>query len=606
MIRQQRLTAYQRQIDRLSQHIAALDARTDRIADWRLLVALGGGGLAFCLLFLPLHPIIFWCVLITTGISFVALVNAHRQVEATLQQYRIWQQIKRENLARMCLDWAHIPTPHLTASPTALEIDLDLRELHRLLNTASSQAGTHRLHQWLLHDDPYQQTIEQRQKLVSELKDHPTFRDKLSLLSRLSSVQIRGALRTAWLQDWFQAAIPQQQLNRWFMILGVLAVANVLAAILAQMGVISVNVVGTLWGLYAVLYISRAGFLLTINQESQQVYELLSRIQAVMAYLEQYPYTQMPQTRKLCKPLREARPSQHIRRIMGTLAASNLRGNPIVWILLNALMPWDLYFLRRLQTQKSQLAHHMPQWFDVWHEIEALNSLATFADLNPDATMPHLNEATVLTAHHIGHPLIPYDKRHNNDFTVDALGHVAILTGSNMSGKSSFLRTLGVNLVMAYAGGVVMADYLDVRLFRLFTCIRVTDSLDDGISYFYAEVRRLRALLDALQQTHALPLFFVIDEIFRGTNNRERLIGSQAYVNALVGGHGIGLIATHDLELTQLATADARVRNLHFREHIQDGRMVFDYVLREGASPTTNALSIMAMEGLPISDSDQR
>ena len=163
-----------------------------------------------------------------------------------------------------------------------------------------------------------------------------------------------------------------------------------------------------------------------------------------------------------------------------------------------------------------------------------------------------------------------------------------------------FLRTLGVSLRMAYAGGVVCAETLSVRPLRLFSSIRVTDSLEDGISFFYAEVKRLRALLDAFEEDNALPLFFLIDEIFRGTNNRERLLGSRAYVEALVGGNGVGLIATHDLELVTLAEARPLVRNLHFREEVTNRRMVFDYVLRPGPCPTTNALTIMAMEGLPV------
>jgi DNA mismatch repair ATPase MutS len=169
-----------------------------------------------------------------------------------------------------------------------------------------------------------------------------------------------------------------------------------------------------------------------------------------------------------------------------------------------------------------------------------------------------------------------------------------------MAGKSSFLRTLGLTLCMAYAGGVVDAAAVRVSPFRLFTCVRVSDSVTEGFSYFYAEVRRLRALLDALNAPHAYPLFFLIDEIFKGTNNRERLIGSRAYIRALAGARGIGVISTHDLELVRLADELPGVVNYHFREDVIDGNMVFDYTLRHGPSPTTNALKIMELAGLPI------
>jgi DNA mismatch repair ATPase MutS len=143
---------------------------------------------------------------------------------------------------------------------------------------------------------------------------------------------------------------------------------------------------------------------------------------------------------------------------------------------------------------------------------------------------------------------------------------------------------------------------LQTGLLRLFTCIKVSDSVTDGISYFYAEVRRLKALLRACEAEEPLPLCFLIDEIFRGTNNRERLIGSRAFIHALARGHGVGVISTHDLELVTLADTVPSIRNYHFREEVHDGRMVFDYQLRPGPCPTTNALQIMQMEGLPIAE----
>jgi DNA mismatch repair ATPase MutS len=172
-----------------------------------------------------------------------------------------------------------------------------------------------------------------------------------------------------------------------------------------------------------------------------------------------------------------------------------------------------------------------------------------------------------------------------------------------MSGKSIFLRTVGVNLCLAYAGGPVDAAELRTLPFRLYTCIRIRDSLGEGISYFYAEVKRLKGLLDALRLVApGLPLLYLVDEIFRGTNNRERLSGSRAYVKALIGAPGVGLIATHDLELAALAAEHPQARNVHFQDQAAGGRLTFDYRLRPGSSPTTNALKIMAFEGLPLEE----
>jgi DNA mismatch repair ATPase MutS len=249
-------------------------------------------------------------------------------------------------------------------------------------------------------------------------------------------------------------------------------------------------------------------------------------------------------------------------------------------------------------------------WLDTWYQLEGLNSLANFAYLNPDGVFPMMSRGSgetfgrVFEAQDLGHPLIPDVERICNNFTIAQKGEIVIITGSNMAGKSTFLRTLGVNLTLAFSGGVVIAASFDTLPLRLFTCINVSDSLSDGISYFYAEVKRLKALLNELERKDTYPLFFLIDEIFRGTNNREREIGSRAYMKALTGQNGVGVISTHDLELVHLEDDVSGILNYHFREDVTGGRMVFDYRLRQGPCPTTNALKIMRLEGLPVKVSD--
>lgn len=171
-----------------------------------------------------------------------------------------------------------------------------------------------------------------------------------------------------------------------------------------------------------------------------------------------------------------------------------------------------------------------------------------------------------------------------------------------MSGKSTFLRTVGINVCLAQAGAPVCAERFEWTWARLHGCLRVTDSIEEGLSHFYAEVKRLKALLKAAELRNAPPVLFLIDEIFRGTNNRERLIGSRAYVSALSATTALGLVTTHDLELAELDAHIPQLTNVHFEEEIEDGRLTFDYRLRPGPCPTTNALRIMALEGLPTAE----
>jgi DNA mismatch repair ATPase MutS len=329
----------------------------------------------------------------------------------------------------------------------------------------------------------------------------------------------------------------------------------------------------------------------------------LTHFKVVFAYLESRKCRNTPGLAEICGPFmdKSKRPSTEIRRLGRLAAALGLRTNPILSLLAHLLMPWDFYFTHRLELVKAEIAHQLPRWLDAWHELEALNSLANFAYLNPHYEFPLLTpEMDQIAARGLGHPLLKPELKVCNDFDLDHDQRIVILTGSNMAGKSTFLRTIGVNLVLAYAGAPVNAGYLQTSLFRIFTCIKVSDSVQDGLSYFYAEVKRLQALLAAAEMDDPLPVLFLIDEIFRGTNSRERLIGSRSYIRRLAHGRSVGLVATHDLELIKLADEIEGVVNRHFREEVRDGRMVFDYRLRAGPCPTTNALTIMRLEGLPV------
>ena len=173
-----------------------------------------------------------------------------------------------------------------------------------------------------------------------------------------------------------------------------------------------------------------------------------------------------------------------------------------------------------------------------------------------------------------------------------------LMTGSNMSGKSTFLRTIGINQVLANMGAPVFASSFTTFPFRLRSCIRVSDSIEQGFSYFYAEVQRLKSVLSDADREP--PVLYLIDEIFRGTNNRERLVGSQSVIKHLIGTPAIGFVTTHDLELTQIADANPQAHNYHFKDEARDNQMFFSYQLQDGPSPTTNALKIMKQAGLPI------
>jgi hypothetical protein len=369
------------------------------------------------------------------------------------------------------------------------------------------------------------------------------------------------------------------------------------------------------WFAYAALFLLAGRLTGDTFGEAMRLEAALRRLRAVFRRLEAHDAGDSAELAALLAPFHDPdrRPSRELGRTVWVSAAASVRGNPLVWFLLNAIVPWDFFFAWRLERLRGRLARALPAWLDAWHTLEALDSFADLLAQDPGWVLPHLlteagegaapgaDEAPVLAAEGLVHPLLAPDEAVANDIVLGGVGEITIVTGSNMSGKSTFLRAVGTAAAMAQAGGPVPATAFTLAACRLFSVGRIDDSVTAGISFFYGEVRRLAALLAAVREAESEgpPVLFTIDEIFRGTNNRERLIGSRSFLAALAESHATGLLATHDLELTALADAHSGVRNLHFRDEIEQGRMVFDYRVHEGPCPTTNALRIMRLAGLP-------
>ena len=607
-----RLEQLNKEIVRLGRRADALNAISHKYWTARRIIFVAGVllALAFCNF---AGTKTAWFAAAVLAMVFAIVTVYHNRVRDSLTRNSLLIQIKEIQIARMQLDWDEIPAGDAattTIAGHAFESDLDItgeRSLHRLVDCAVTREGSETLRSWLLTVRPDTQTIEHRQTLVRELKDHSLFRDKLQLLSAVARLST-GPSRTArlWnsriLVDWIERSEHKRSLLPTVIFLASLAALNIACVLLA-----SFHLIPQIWPIVFLVYVGSMIFnqsrIATAWGELHEFEKALTHFKAVFEYLESRSYQNTPGVGKICTAFvdQSKRPSREMKRLGRLAAALGLRTNPILWLLAHVLVPWDFYFTYRLELVKNEIAHLLPRWLDAWYELEALNSLANFAYLNPHYTFPELTPATArFHARKLGHPLLKPESKVCNDFELNHEQRIVILTGSNMAGKSTFLRTIGINLALAYAGAPVNADRLQSSLFRLFTCIKVSDSVQDGLSYFYAEVKRLQALLREATKAHDLPVLFLIDEIFRGTNSRERLIGSRSYIHALSQTSSVGLIATHDLELIKLADQIEGVTNHHFREEVYDGRMVFDYRLRPGPCPTTNALTIMRLEGLPV------
>ncbi|NJB84836.1 hypothetical protein GGR26_000581 [Lewinella marina] len=284
----------------------------------------------------------------------------------------------------------------------------------------------------------------------------------------------------------------------------------------------------------------------------------------------------------------------------------DVRYNPFVFVLeITGL--WSLHWLYRLDRWRATHQDDLPRWLEELAETDARVSWATLRFNRPDWTEAELTEEAMLDGRELGHPLLRPEVRVTNDIRMQTDGHIHLVTGSNMAGKSTWLRTVGINLVLARAGGPVCARHLRTAALQVWTSMRTHDDLSESTSSFYAELKRLKAIIEAVSDPQQ-QVFFLLDEILKGTNSRDRHTGSRALIRQLIRERGAGIIATHDLDLAVLETeggpAGHRVENYAMEVQTRDGELVFDYKLHRGVSRSFNATALMARMGIQIDPED--
>jgi hypothetical protein len=290
--------------------------------------------------------------------------------------------------------------------------------------------------------------------------------------------------------------------------------------------------------------------------------------------------------------------SDILKKLDTIISAINFRSNFLLYFTLNLLLFWDyrcLFFLRKWTDKYGDLVR---TYLETAADFEVISSLSTISHLNSKLCYPTFSkDNTKIHATSLGHPLIETSERVYNNASFN--NNIFIITGSNMSGKTTFLRTIGINLVLAYSGAQVCAEGFECGLLKIFTSMRISDDLSKGLSTFYVELTRIKTILDFLPK--AEPMLFLIDEIFRGTNSNDRIIGAKTVLRNLNKPWCCGLISTHDFELCDLEDIDeGKIKNYHFREDYIDNKIHFDYKLRSGRSDTTNAKYLMKMIGIDI------
>jgi len=475
--------------------------------------------------------------------------------------------------------------------------DLDIfgnNSLFQLSNRCTTFWGRKTLAEWLSSKADYEEIL-MRQNSIKELSDNIDWLQEFQAtgLHNENKSDIRNFLK--WLKS--GQAISGSMFYHVVRFLG--PVLMTIIFILVFLSVITYHWIFLGVVLNSLIIISILDRVKNIHENTTEAIKTLRSLEALIILVEKANFNSK-KLRKLQSIYLENIPkvSRRISTLNRILQNLDNRSNQI-YHLFNVLFLLDLQFAIQAEQWKMRQPDNIKTWFEAMGEFEGLTSFAAMSFANSGYSFPEiLNGEHILNAKNMGHPLIRAKSRISNDFSLESLGSIGMITGSNMAGKSTFLRTVGVNMVLAMAGGPVCADTFSLTLSQIFSSMRTQDNLEENISSFYAELNRIRQLL--LITADNIPVFFLLDEILKGTNSHDRHLGAVSLVRQLTEENTSGLISTHDISLAREAAEGRKVSNYSFNSTIHGDEIFFDYKLTPGICESFNASKLMKKMGIRI------
>jgi hypothetical protein len=564
-----------------------------RLGNIRLLLVIATIALVWAIIkHMPLSP--RWLASPIVLFALTAMYHAGVLRKQSLAQRAV--KFYQQGLARIEDRWAgtgetgerFIDPHHIYSS------DLDLfghGSLFQLLCSARTRMGESKLAEWLLAPSPIDD-LRHRQAAVSEFFDKLDLREDIAVLGDDARVGINPQALMQWAEAKNQL---QSRIAVGAAVLALSAIAG--AAVWAVWGIkfpffTAVIVEGFL------LYLHRDAVASTLH-ETSQAFKDLDLLSSLLARLERETFS-TARLQKLNRDLsaHSTAASQAIAQLRTLVDWSDALDNILVkW--LNVPLLYSVQIACAAERWRTAHGPDVRKWLEAAAELEGLLSLSGYCYEHPNDPFPEFIEGSpAFHATQLGHPLLAAAKCVRNDVTIDADHRVTIVSGSNMSGKSTLMRAVGVNTILAMAGAPVRADSLSLTPLHLGASIQVHDSLQEGSSRFYAEITRLRQIHELATNTRGV--LFLLDELLQGTNSHDRRVGAEGVIRALLSRDAIGILSTHDLALTNLALPEWPVRNLHFEDAIENGRMTFDYRLRDGVVTRSNGLALMRSIGLDV------
>ncbi|MFN7545085.1 MAG: MutS-related protein [Acidobacteriota bacterium] len=587
---------YQQRLSACQAELARTDRQIRQLGNVRLLVAAG-----FLLtLWLSLW---WWCGIDT--LVFLSVGWRMRLLERIAESQRRAIAYHERALERIAGRWAGTGVAGLAFRPAehCYANDLDLfgtGSLFEYLCHARSALGQSHLANWLLQPAS-PATIRERQSAVEEIAADLQLREDLATIGAAKTRDVAAC----FLLDWGESsstpfAGAPKLLYGLLSLLGLVAVFALLA-----------DLFGSGWPYLRIFYLSvglAAGFVLfhrrraihQVLRSSEGAATEVALIASLLARMEDRQFSALLlQSLRASLESEGAPPSRCIQQLRRYMDFVDSRDHFIVR-LLGPLVLWDLHLALALEGWRARHGQALRRWIEAVAAMEALTSLATFRFEHPESIFPTLSPHTpCLRATGLIHPLMPSGQAVANDVELGSPLRLLLVSGSNMSGKSTFMRTIGANLMLAQAGAPVLAQGFEWSPLQIGASISTHDSLQGNISRFYAEILRLRDVMNLT--LNPLPVLFLLDEILSGTNSHDRRIGAEAILRNLVGRGAVGIATTHDLALTGIVEELApRAANLHFEDQLIDGKMQFDYRVRPGVVTHSNAIELMRAIGLEV------
>lgn len=572
-----------------------------RISMLRLTLFIAGiAGLYF---FFNQTTLLIVCICLTFLPLFI-LVKIHNRFFIRKEWLETQARIIQEELQALSGDYSSFEDGKEYVNPEhPYSFDLDIfgrRSLFQSINRTCTFFGKDRLAKWLQNHLHKKTSIEKRQEMVREISEHTLFREQFRVAGLVHHGQSSDAEK---IQAWSQS--PAQYLHAGWVkafIWGV-PVINSLLLITSLIGWTSFSCLGLSFGIFLVLsfgIIKRATYIQETYGKQLKSLNGYARLIA-LAKTEDWKSAGMLELMERFN-LNGQSPVQALQQLSKELDRLDLRNNQFLYVLLEGSIFFQLQEIVRIERWKARYGQHISKWLETVGKLDALCSLGTFAYNHPQYTYPELTEKPFcFLATQMGHPLMPASQCVKNDATIPSRPFFLIITGANMAGKSTYLRTIGVNYLLACIGAPVCCERLKLYPNQLITSLRTSDSLSDNESYFFAELKRLKRIIDLLNQGQQL--FIILDEILKGTNSMDKQKGSFDLIRQFMQLKANGIIATHDLLLGSLIKQfPEEIRNYCFEADIKENELTFSYKLREGVAQNMNACFLMKKMGIILQE----